>query len=744
MVASSPSYATFPPPPPDGTNSARHCAGANQPALRPGRPSDGMVASSPFCPTVSSPPPDGTNSARHCAGANQPALRLGRPSDEMVAPNPFCPTVSPPTPDGTNSARHCAGAKHPRSVPAKCVQRDREEGPRRMDPDARPPRAARPRTTRLRVTDLSWLGPRNPSPLVKDTPTLVQDDYLSPARLLEMTQADDLGQVRTLQMRVDTRENSLGNFGDFLPSLDQLKLNNSLLASVRDLGTSLAQLRVLWVARCGLEDLDGISSFASLKELYASYNNISELSPLCLLDQLEVLDLEGNNVDDVAQVQLLGLCGQLHTLTLQGNLVCLRPRPRSPAAPDYNYRAEVRRLIPHLHVLDDVPASRTSPRPSGVPTVDWLVVQEAIKKGHGGPGPPAGPAPRQGSTDGRPGPGPRRASTVPISSGSGPWQRQRRRRGSPGPDRPHVDPPRFRESPLLETLFTDDTSPDEDDASDLTHGFGHVLCGNPIKALHERRRKLKPLPPCRPFPAPEDSPEEEEDTPEELPGPGHVLAQLRAWQKQHRRCPLNSQAWTTRGPPLQPLSPQAPLTSLPVGSRPPGPEETVEAGHPVGGGGVEPGCQPGGGGPDGGEAAGLAERQPDRHRALGGLGGLRLHWPLRSRGGEELAQEAGGLPAHHPLSRQDSREDPRPARRLPADHQHHLPEAAQPAHPHPLLRPGLQTLTTGPPISIISALIPAWGGLPHHPYLKSHPSPPLLPPHSFLESLPRCPPWCPM
>ncbi|XP_039767589.1 leucine-rich repeat-containing protein 56 [Ornithorhynchus anatinus] len=316
--------------------------------------------------------------------------------------------------------------------------------------DAEAPGAGRP-DHRRRTGDRALLaGPPNPSPSSEDTPPLLRDDYLSPP--LEMTRADDLRQVRTLQMRVDTRENSLGNLGALLPGLHRLKLNNSLLASVRDLGTSLARLRVLWVSRCGLEDLDGIGSFASLKELYASYNNISELSPLCLLDQLEILDLEGNSVEEVAQVQLLGLCAQLHTLTLQGNPVCLRPHPRSPAAPDYNCRAEVRRLIPHLRVLDEVPAGRTSPRAAGTPTLDWLMVQEAVKKAGGGLGDGAGP-------------------------------------GSPG--RPRGDPPPFRGSPLLGALFAADASPDEDDASDLTHGFGHILCGNPIKALHERRQKLK-------------------------------------------------------------------------------------------------------------------------------------------------------------------------------------------------------------------------------------------------------------
>ncbi|NXF68726.1 LRC56 protein, partial [Ciccaba nigrolineata] len=188
---------------------------------------------------------------------------------------------------------------------------------------------------------------------------LLMDEYLSPRKLKVLTGVDDLHQVTALEMRVDTRENSLGNFGAYLPNLRELKLNNSLLVSVRDLGTTLSHLRVLWMARCGLSDLDGISSCSSLKELYIGYNNISDLSQLPWLDHLEVLDLEGNNIEDISQMQYLGLCCKLTHLTVEGNLICLKPNAESAEEQDYNYRAEVKKLIPHLKYLDEIPASQT-------------------------------------------------------------------------------------------------------------------------------------------------------------------------------------------------------------------------------------------------------------------------------------------------------------------------------------------------------------------------------------------------
>ncbi|XP_073908068.1 leucine-rich repeat-containing protein 56 isoform X3 [Castor canadensis] len=258
-----------------------------------------------------------------------------------------------------------------------------------MDPAWGGSQRPQPGTASVRVRELSWQGQHNPSPNSKGLGCCgsirrerLVEEHLSPARLQALAKVEDLRLVRVLEMCVDTRENSLGNFAVHLPNLNQLKLNGSRLGSIRDLGTSLGRLQVLWLARCGLTDLDGISSFPALKELYVSYNNISDLSSLCLLEQLEVLDLEGNCVDDLGQVRYLQLCPRLVTLTLEGNLVCLRPAPgpSNKALQGYNYRAEVRKLIPQLHTLDEVPATRTDLPHSRKLSQDWLMVKEAIKE----------------------------------------------------------------------------------------------------------------------------------------------------------------------------------------------------------------------------------------------------------------------------------------------------------------------------------------------------------------------------
>ena len=90
---------------------------------------------------------------------------------------------------------------------------------------------------------------------------------------------DDLETVTFLEFTVDTAEHSIGDLGVRVPALEQLKLSGSNVATVRDLGL-LRNVQVLWLARSGVHDLEGISALPVLRELYAAFNNVSDLSPL--------------------------------------------------------------------------------------------------------------------------------------------------------------------------------------------------------------------------------------------------------------------------------------------------------------------------------------------------------------------------------------------------------------------------------------------------------------------------------
>lgn len=207
----------------------------------------------------------------------------------------------------------------------------------------------------------------NPDPIIVEEPDIMVNDFLSPTKLKDIAGMEDLDIVTMMEMVVNTTETTLGNFGIFLPNLKQLKLSNSVIPTVRDVGTSLSHLSVLWLSCCGLQDVDGIASMSNLSELYLSYNDISDISPISFLDNLQVLDLEGNKIDDHEQFDYLTLLTKLRTLTLAGNPICkmlndIMQRTDYSSAEDnsdsisitqFPYRDLLIKKLPHIRYLDD-------------------------------------------------------------------------------------------------------------------------------------------------------------------------------------------------------------------------------------------------------------------------------------------------------------------------------------------------------------------------------------------------------
>ena len=66
---------------------------------------------------------------------------------------------------------------------------------------------------------------------------------------------DQLAILRKIELRVDTRCHNLQVTGEILSSLEFLKLNDSIISSFRDIGTSFKSVRVLNIARCELKEV---------------------------------------------------------------------------------------------------------------------------------------------------------------------------------------------------------------------------------------------------------------------------------------------------------------------------------------------------------------------------------------------------------------------------------------------------------------------------------------------------------
>ena len=167
-------------------------------------------------------------------------------------------------------------------------------------------------------------------------------------QLATLAGTTELASVTFLQLAVDSTHVPLGTIGERLPALEQLKLSGSNMPCIRELGTSLGALRVLWLSRCGLADLDGLGALPQLSELYLAFNDVSRLMPLQPLEQLQVLDLEANNVTSMDEVAWLQFLPSLQELTLRAN-----PVADDATAADGAFAPAVFALLPSLATLDD-------------------------------------------------------------------------------------------------------------------------------------------------------------------------------------------------------------------------------------------------------------------------------------------------------------------------------------------------------------------------------------------------------
>lgn len=83
------------------------------------------------------------------------------------------------------------------------------------------------------------------------------------------------------------------HLGTLMPLLSELRLEwGSTLASFRDLGSSLSNLRVVWLSACGIRHLDGVGALSGLEELYLAFNDVEDLTSIALHERLEVQDVK--------------------------------------------------------------------------------------------------------------------------------------------------------------------------------------------------------------------------------------------------------------------------------------------------------------------------------------------------------------------------------------------------------------------------------------------------------------------
>ncbi|EGD82470.1 hypothetical protein PTSG_11969 [Salpingoeca rosetta] len=280
-------------------------------------------------------------------------------------------------------------------------------------------------------------------------------EYVTEDCLREASGKDNLEDVEYIELQADTSESSLARLGQLLPNLKELKMVSSNITTIRDLGTALTNLQVLWMSKCNLSDLSGISMLTSLRELYVAFNDVSECSPLSMLEQLEVLDLEGNSIRDTAQVEYLSLLPRLRSLSLDGNPLLKAYKSKA------TYRQAVFDMIPTLALLDDVAKGDAVEETTDAATS--ILIPTLLKK---------------------------RPDTT-----QDPSVRETVRPGTARPATKHTVRPRTASTALARESSVGGVDDDDEDgdtndgSSSLTHGSAVAFQGNPLKALLARRKQ---------------------------------------------------------------------------------------------------------------------------------------------------------------------------------------------------------------------------------------------------------------
>ena len=259
---------------------------------------------------------------------------------------------------------------------------------------------------------------------------------------------------------------------------------------------------MLWLTRASLRDLDGISAFSVIRELYLSYNDISDVSPFAGCDTLEVLDLEGNDIDDLSSLQFLSSCCLLSSLSLESNPVASQPE----------YRGTVLAWLPQLQILDDIsraedisslpelhidselkPLDTSSPNTSvDVSIVEELeLVRQGIKHGRVGLDDSTFVLYSRATTSGGLRGRPSSASIISRPTSASLSRPATAKQRPLSAEMPYQRPSTARPS----TAFGSNGSQlnaeafAEDASSDLTFG-GEVFCGNAVGALRKRKGGL--------------------------------------------------------------------------------------------------------------------------------------------------------------------------------------------------------------------------------------------------------------
>ena len=149
----------------------------------------------------------------------------------------------------------------------------------------------------------------------------------------------DIQNLKKLTIRINGSYGLLNQFGQRLTNLKFLKLNDSFIQSIDDLGSNFKNLKILQINNCKLKDLSGIICFEQLEIFEAKNNEISDLIELEMSTSIVKLNLENNLIENEQNIYFLSSMDNLVYINLLGN-------------PIKNYQNKLKELLPNLKEID--------------------------------------------------------------------------------------------------------------------------------------------------------------------------------------------------------------------------------------------------------------------------------------------------------------------------------------------------------------------------------------------------------
>ena len=149
----------------------------------------------------------------------------------------------------------------------------------------------------------------------------------------------EIQNLRKLNIKINGSYGLLNQFGQRLVNLKFLKLNDSFIQSIDDLGSNFKNLKILQINNCKLKELSGIICFEQLEIFEAKNNEISDLIELEMSTSLVKINLENNLIEDEQNIYFLSSLDNLEYINLRGN-------------PIKNYEKKLKELLLNLKEID--------------------------------------------------------------------------------------------------------------------------------------------------------------------------------------------------------------------------------------------------------------------------------------------------------------------------------------------------------------------------------------------------------